>query len=60
MNPLKSCTLDKVEIFLLCDQENPTKEFPSLRGLKAIYVEAEKDAKLDCFISKKRPWRPRP
>ena len=49
-----------MEIFLLCNQENPTKDCPLLTGLKAIYVEAGTDAKPVCFISQKRPWKPQP
>ena len=56
-HPLKRYPLDKVETCLLCDQDHPTKDFPSLPGLKAIYKEAGADAvsKPVCFISQKCP-----
>ena len=45
-HPLKSFPLDRVEVCLLCDQEHPTKDCPSLLGLKAIYEEAGMNVEL--------------
>ena len=59
-NTLKNFPLDKVGVFLLCDQDHPTKYCPSVSRLKAIYMEAGTEGEFVCFISQKHPWKPRP
>ena len=55
----RECPLDKVEVCGLCDLEHDTKYFPSLPNTKVFFQESTVDVEQACYISQKKPWKPR-
>jgi hypothetical protein len=57
--PLRECPLDIIKICGICEQNNDTKNCPSLPELKAIYQGATGETEQICFMAQKRPWPPK-
>jgi len=55
---LRECCLDSIEICVICAENDNTKEFPSIPGLKVVFQDEARTNQAEslCFIAK-IPWQ---
>ena len=52
--------MNVVEVCKIYDQDNPTKSFPSLPRIKAVYEGKNEEVEPVYFLAPKNPWQTRP